>query len=73
MTVLGHTIPWGTHAGAGRTTDAKGWYAHMKMGRAARKAARREALCTPRASTASDMGAPSHAHFIAMAFRDLGV
>ena len=88
MTVLGHTIPWGTHAGAGRTTDAKGWYAHMKMGRAARKAARRkaqraalkaswdarrEALCTPRAGTASDMVAPSHAHFIAMAFRDLGV
>jgi hypothetical protein len=88
MTVLGHTIPWGTHVGAGRTTGAKGWYAQMKSWRAARKAARheaqraalqaqwdarREAVCTPRTGDASDMAAPSHAHSIAMAFRDLGV
>jgi hypothetical protein len=43
MTVLGHTIPWGTHVGAERTPDAKSWYAQMKMWWAACKAARHEA------------------------------
>jgi hypothetical protein len=88
MTVLGHSITWGTHIEAGRTTDAKGLYAQMKTWwadhnaaqqeakRAALKVhwdARHEAVCTPRAGVASDMTAPLHADSIAMAFRDLGV
>ena len=88
MTVLGHTIPWGTHVEAEPTLDVKGWYAQMKMWWANRKAARhevkraalqarwdarREAVRTSHAGAASDMVAPSHAHSVAMAFRDLGV
>jgi hypothetical protein len=88
MTVLGHSITWGTHVGAGRATDAKSWYTPFKTWWADHKAARqeskraaleahwdarREAVCTPRAGAASDMMAPSHAHSVAMAFRDLGV
>ena len=42
MTMLGHTITWGTHIGAERTTGAKGWYAQMKTWWAAHKAARHE-------------------------------
>jgi hypothetical protein len=88
MTVLGHTIPWGMHVEAGRTTDAKGWYtkfktwwanhkaARQEAKRAALKAhwdARREAVCTPHVGAAYDMVAPSHTHSVAWAFRDLGV
>jgi hypothetical protein len=88
MTVLGHSIPWGTHIGDRRTTDAKSWYAQFKTWWADHKAApqeakradlkahwdaKREAVCTQSAGAASDMVAPSHAESIAMAFRDLGV
>jgi len=43
MTVLGHSIPWGTRIGDKRITDTKGWYAQFKTWLAARKAARQEA------------------------------
>ena len=88
MTVLGHTITWGTHVGAERKTDAKSWYTQFKAWWADHKAARqeakrvalkahwdarREAVCTQSSGAACDMVAPSHAHSVAMAFRDLGV
>ena len=86
MTVLGHTIAWGTHIGDRRTTDAKGWYAQCKTWWANHKAARqeakrtacntrwdarREAVRTPHADAACDMVA-SHAHSVAMALCALG-
>jgi hypothetical protein len=88
MTVLGHAITWGTHVGAERKTDAKSWYTQFKAWWADHKAARHEAkraalkarwdarcetVRAHHAGAASDMVAPSHAHSVAMAFRDLGV
>ena len=76
MTVLGHSIPWGTHIGDRHTTDAKGWYAQFKTWLAARKvarqAAKREAAHAHYAGAVSDMVAPSHAHSVAMAFHGFG-
>jgi hypothetical protein len=72
----GHTITWGTHIGAGRARDAKGWYEHLKAWWTAHKAARheaklaamaarwdakREALTPFRAEAAADMVAAEHA------------
>ena len=88
MTMLGHTITWGTHIGAEHTTGAKGWYAQMKTWWAAHKAARHEtkrdalkarwdvrheAVRTPFTVTATDAMEPAHAQSVAMAFCDLGV
>jgi hypothetical protein len=84
MTVLGHTIAWGTHIGDRHTADAKGWYASCKTWwanhKAARQAAqraacrarwdaRREVVRTPHADAAYDMVAP---HTVAMTLYALG-
>jgi hypothetical protein len=88
MTVLGHSIPWGTRIEDRRETDAKGWYAQFKTWLTARQTAHQEAerkaiearwdaqreIFRPyRADAARDMVAPSHAHSVAMAFHGLGV
>jgi hypothetical protein len=88
MTVLGHTIAWGTHVGDERTTDAKGWYTQMKTWWAAHKTARQEAkraalktrwdaqheaVRTPFTVTATDAMEPAHAHLVATAVREFGV
>jgi hypothetical protein len=87
MTVLGHSIPWGTRIGEKRITDAKGRYAPFKSWLAARKTAQqeaehkaiearwdaqREAVRPYRADAARDMVTPSHAHSVAMAFHHFG-
>jgi hypothetical protein len=87
MTVLGHSIPWGTRIGDRRRTDAKGWYAQFKTRLSARKTAhqeaeraaievrwdaQREAVRPYRADAARDMVTPSHAHSVAMALHGLG-
>jgi hypothetical protein len=43
MRAHGHVLVWGTHAGEGRASDAKGWYQQLKAWWAARKALRRQA------------------------------
>ena len=58
MTVLGHTLTWGTHVEAGRTTDAKGWYTKFKTWWANRKAARQEAKRTRRAESKAPVRRP---------------
>jgi hypothetical protein len=78
MTVLGHTIAWGTHIDDRRTADARGWYASCKTWWANHKAAQleakraafnarwdawREAVRPPHADAAYDMAAP---HTVAM-------
>jgi hypothetical protein len=87
MTVLGHSIPWGTRIGDRRSTDAKDWYAQFKTWLSARKTVRqeaeraaievrwdaqREAVRPYRADAARDMVTPSHAHSIAMTFHHFG-
>ena len=69
MTVLGHSISWGTHIGDRRTTDAQSWYAQFKTWWADHKAAPQEAKHV----ALKAQWAPAHAESIAMAFRDLGV
>jgi hypothetical protein len=73
MTVLGHSITWGTHVRAERTTGAKGLYTQVKTRWAAHKAARHEAAHTPYTATATDAMEPAHAHLITTALRDFGV
>jgi hypothetical protein len=46
MTVLGHSITWGTHVGAGRVPEAKSWYTQFKTWWADHKATRQEAKRT---------------------------
>jgi hypothetical protein len=87
MTVLGHSIPWGTRIGDRRSTDAKDGYAQFKTRLSARKTARqeaeraaievrwdaqREAVRPYRSDAARDMVTPSHAHSIAMTFHHFG-
>ena len=43
MRVHGHVLVWGTHAGEGRASDAKGWYQQLQEWWVARKALRRQA------------------------------
>ena len=43
MRAQGHGLVWGTHAGEGRSSEAKGWYQQLKEWWAARKAAREQA------------------------------
>jgi hypothetical protein len=87
MTVLGHSIPWGTRIGDRRSTDAKDGYAQCKTRLSARKTARqeaeraaiegrwdaqREAVRPYRADAAHDMVTPLHAYSVAMALHGLG-
>ena len=87
MPAHGHTTVWGTHTGVGRATDAKGWYAQLKIWWAAHKTARddarlatlkahwdgrREAVRALRADAAIDLAVPAHARSINMALCDLG-
>ena len=73
MTVLGHTIPWGTHVEVEQTQDAQDWYARVKTWWAAHQTARHEAVRTPFTATATDAMEPAHAYLIATALRDFGV
>jgi hypothetical protein len=73
MTVLGHTITWGTHIGSGRKSDAKGWYAQMKTRWGAHKTTQHEAGRTSFTVTATDAMEPAHARLVATAFGDIGV
>ena len=72
MQAHGHILVWGTHAGKGRASDAKGWYQQLKARwqayttarqharRAALNAcwdAEREALRPQRAETAPELAA----------------
>jgi hypothetical protein len=82
MVAHGHTTTWGTHIGAGHTTQ--GWYAQVKTWLAGRHDAKRTALHASwdarhetvrpfRADAAIDMVASAHARSTTTAFCDLGV
>jgi hypothetical protein len=88
MPTHAHPTIWGTHIGAGRTTDGQGWYQQLTdwwaahtaarhaatlATRTARWDARREAVRPLRADAAIDMVASTHACSITTALCDLAV
>ena len=73
MTVLGHSITWGTPVGFERKSNATSWYAQMKTRLTTHKAAQHEARSTSFTVTATDAMEPAHARLVATAFGDIGV
>ena len=84
MAAHGHTTTWGTHIGAGHTTQAQGWYAQVKTWLAARHDAKRAALNaywdagresvrSCRAEAAIDMLPQAHVHTAVRAYCDLAL
>jgi hypothetical protein len=75
MTVLGHTIAWGTHIGDRHTAATQGWYASCKTWWANHKAAQLEAnraAVNARWDAQHEVIRPAYADSVALTFHVLG-